>query len=419
MDGNFMTSKIAPSKEPIIRVGIILPADNIKNIELVLSESDSFEIETNEKIYPSCKNNSNITISLNDEKMRINELGVITKKIVINPTIDSSKNFSMIKEVVAGRGFHWEKVVDIKYWGSLEFVIIENNIMVINELKLEDYLKCVATSEMSQYCPKEFLISQTIVARSWLLASSEQKHESQGFDVCNDDCCQRYQGMDNCTIESIEAANQSHGKVLIFDNSICDTRYSKSCGGKTENYENVWSGKPVPYLISINDCDEQGVNYCNPSQFPEKSITRFIGSVDEDLEYYHWNHEVKNQSIIKHLKNYYDTYAKAIVNIIALEIGKSGRIYNLDVIYIDQENKEKSLIVESEYKIRDLLSDSFLFSSAFTIEKKEQGFNLNGKGWGHGVGLCQIGALSMALSGKNSNQILSHYYPGTEIINIY
>ena len=99
--------------------------------------------------------------------------------------------------------------------------------------------------------------------------------------------------------------------------------------------------------------------------------------------------------------------------------GKSGRIYNLEVIYIDQKNKEKNLIVESEYKIRDLLSDSFLFSSAFTIEKKEQGFSLNGKGWGHGVGLCQIGALSMALSGKNSNQILNHYYPGTETKNIY
>ena len=325
----------------------------------------------------------------------------------------------MIKGVVAGRGFHWEKVVDIKYWGSLEFVIAENNIMVINKLKLEDYLKCVATSEMSQHCPKDFLISQTIVARSWLLASYEQKHKSLGFDVCNDDCCQRYQGMGNCTIESIEAANDSHGKVLIFDDSICDARYSKSCGGKTENYENVWPGKPVPYLISINDCDEKGVNYCNPSQFPDKSIARFIGSVDEDLEYYHWNHEIENKSIIKNLKNDYDRHAKKIVNIIALKTGKSDRIYNLEVIYVDKEDNEKSLIIESEYKIRDLLSDSFLFSSAFTIEKGEQGFNLNGKGWGHGVGLCQIGALGMALRGKNSNQILSHYYPGTEIKNLY
>ena len=414
-----MTSKIITSKEPIIRVGIILPADKIENVDIVLSECDSFEIETNEKIYPSCKNNSNLTISFNDHRLRIDELDVTTQKIIINPTIDSNKIFSMIKGVVAGRGFHWEKVVDIKYWGSLEFVIAENNIMVINKLKLEDYLKCVATSEMSQHCPKDFLISQTIVARSWLLASYEQKHKSLGFDVCNDDCCQRYQGMGNCTIESIEAANDSHGKVLIFDDSICDARYSKSCGGKTENYENVWPGKPVPYLISINDCDEKGVNYCNPSQFPDKSIARFIGSVDEDLEYYHWNHEIENKSIIKNLKNDYDRHAKEIVNIIALKTGKSGRIYSLEVIYIDQEDKEKSLIIESEYKIRDLLSDSFLFSSAFTIEKGEQGFNLNGKGWGHGVGLCQIGALAMALRGKNSNQILSHYYPKTEIINIY
>ena len=414
-----MTSKIITSKEPIIRVGIILPADKIENVDIVLSECDSFEIETNEKIYPSCKNNSKLTISIDDHRLRIDELDVTTQKIIINPTIDSNKIFSMIKGVVAGRGFHWEKVVDIKYWGSLEFVIAENNIMVINKLKLEDYLKCVATSEMSQHCPKDFLISQTIVARSWLLASYEQKHKSLGFDVCNDDCCQRYQGMGNCTIESIEAANDSHGKVLIFDDSICDARYSKSCGGKTENYENVWPGKPVPYLISINDCDEKGVNYCNPSQFPDKSIARFIGSVDEDLEYYHWNHEIENKSIIKNLKNDYDRHAREIVNIIALKTGKSDRIYNLEVIYVDKENNEKSLIIESEYKIRDLLSDSFLFSSAFTIEKGEQGFNLNGKGWGHGVGLCQIGALGMALRGKNSNQILSHYYPGTEIKNLY
>ena len=218
-----MTSKIITSKEPIIRVGIILPADKIENVDIVLSECDSFEIETNEKIYPSCKNNSNLTISINDHRLGIDELDVATQKIIINPTIDSNKIFSMIKGVVAGRGFHWEKVVDIKYWGSLEFVIAENNIMVINKLKLEDYLKCVATSEMSQHCPKDFLISQTIVARSWLLASYEQKHKSLGFDVCNDDCCQRYQGIANINQESIKATKNTRGIILVHDDEVCDT----------------------------------------------------------------------------------------------------------------------------------------------------------------------------------------------------
>ena len=155
-------------------------------------------------------------------------------------------------------------------------------------------------------------------------------------------------------------------------------------------------------MISINDCDEKGVNYCNPSQFPDKSIARFIGSVDEDLDYYHWNHEIENKSIIKNLKNDYDRHAKKIVNIIALKTGKSDRIYNLEVVYVDKEkNNEKSHIIESEYKIRVSFVKFFSYSALrLLLKKEEQGFNLNGKGWGHGVGLCQIGALGMALRGK-------------------
>ena len=210
-----------------------------------------------------------------------------------------------MKNIIAGRGFHWQKKIDVKYWGKIDFIVKEKNLLAINEVKLEDYLKCVATSEMSQNCPSEFLISQTIVARSWILANIEQKHKDLNFDVCNDDCCQRYQGLNNCSAESIEAANSSYGKVLIYGNQICDTRYSKSCGGITENFENVWENKRVPYLRSVKDCNHLYKDFCYPYLYPDSSISDYIGSVDEDNEYYRWKFEVDNAYIITSLNEKY------------------------------------------------------------------------------------------------------------------
>ena len=408
-----------PSKEPNIRVGIILPIDKMTKVDIVLSDSDSFEIDSEEKLYPSCKNLNKLSIITTESGLRLDVLKCISKKISIKPIIKSENTFITLKNVIAGRGFHWQKQIDVKYWGKIDFTIIDNKLLAINEVKLEDYLKCVATSEMSQNCPKEFLISQTIVARSWILANIEQKHSELNFDVCNDDCCQRYQGINNCSDKSIEAANNSYGKVLIYGDQICDTRYSKSCGGITENFENVWENKQVPYLRSIKDRNHLNKDYCNPDLYPDNSISNYIGSVDEDQEYYRWIFEVDNAYIITSLNEKYKINATQLIDIKPIKEGPSGRIYLLDIIFSDQHGIEKSLAINSEYKIRDLMSKSFLFSSAFSVKKDGGKFILHGKGWGHGVGLCQIGALGMSLTNKKSIQILSHYFPETEVRKIY
>lgn len=407
------------SKEPLIKVGIILPNDNMSQIDIVLSDSDSFEIETLEKIFPSCKNKNDLSIINNDGSLTLKELECHSREIAIKPIASSKNTFITLKNITAGRGFHWQKKIDVKYWGEIHFRIVNEKLIAINEVNLEDYLKCVATSEMSQDCPKEFLIAQTIVARSWLLANVEKKHSSLNFDVCNDDCCQRYHGLNNCTSKSIEAADNSYGKVLIYKNEICDTRYSKSCGGITENFENVWENKLIPYLKSIKDCNERNEDYCNPNYFKDFSISNYIGSVDEDSEYYRWKFEVDTSYVISHLKLKYKIEAKKIIDIQIVKAGLSGRAYQLNVEYINKVNNEKNIIINTEYHIRDLLSESFLYSSAFTITKDKEKYTLYGKGWGHGVGLCQIGALGMSFLNKDSLQILSHYFPKTEIKKIY
>ena len=407
------------SKEPLIKVGIILPNDNMSQIDIVLSDSDSFEIETLEKIFPSCKNKNDLSILNNNGNLTLKELECHSREIAIKPIASSKNTFITLKNITAGRGFHWQKKIDVKYWGEIHFRIVNEKLIAINEVNLEDYLKCVATSEMSQDCPKEFLIAQTIVARSWLLANVEKKHSSLNFDVCNDDCCQRYHGLNNCTSKSIEAADNSYGKVLMYKSEICDTRYSKSCGGITENFENVWENKLIPYLKSIKDCNDRNEDYCNPNYFKDISISNYIGSVDEDSEYYRWKFEVDTSYVISHLKLKYKIEAEKIIDIRIVKAGLSGRAYQLNVDYINKANNEKNIIINTEYHIRDLLSKSFLYSSAFTITKDKEKYTLYGKGWGHGVGLCQIGALGMSFLNKDSLQILSHYFPKTEVKKIY
>ena len=407
------------SKEPSIKVGIILPNDNMSQIDIVLSDCDSFELETLEKIFPSCKNKNNLSIINNNGSLILKELECHSKNITIRPITSSKNTFITLKNITAGRGFHWQKKIDVKYWGDIHFRIAEDKLIAINEVNLEDYLKCVATSEMSQDCPNEFLIAQTIVARSWILANAEQKHSSLNFDVCNDDCCQRYHGLNNCTPKSIEAADNSYGKVLTYKNEICDTRYSKSCGGITENFENVWENKSIPYLKSIKDCNDRKEDYCNPNYFKEISISNYIGSVDEDSEYYRWKFEVDTAYVIKHLKLKYKIEAEKIIDLQIMKVGLSGRAYQLNILYRNKTNNEKNVIINTEYHIRDLLSESFLYSSAFTITKEKEKYILYGKGWGHGVGLCQIGALGMSFLNKDSLQILGHYFPKTEVKKIY
>ena len=408
-----------PRKEPLVRIGIILPTDSIKKIRCSFSDSQCYEVETSTKILPSCKNKKELNIEVSDNHIIIPELSLKDKSIKLVPSILDGNPFIKINEVPAGRGFHWEKKIDLSYWGTLEFSYFKNNIMVINELPLENYLKCVATSEMSALCPEEFLKAQFIVARSWLLANIERKHVLLGFDICNDDCCQRYQGILNTTKKSNKISKLTFGQVITYDNKICDARYSKSCGGITESFENVWVGNKISYLTSIKDTNSKGIPYCSTDIIPDSSLKTYIGNIDEDGKYYRWNYKINHKDLIHSLKINFSLDVKKVLDINPTKIGLSSRIIKLEIIFLNTDNRTENIKIISEYQIRKILSPSFLYSSAFTVNKIKDEFILEGKGWGHGVGLCQIGALGMALSKKEVTSILNHYYPGTEISTIY
>jgi len=420
MDGNMLKPGKIPKIEPLIRVGLILPQDEIESIQVSFSDPQCFELETEKKLYPSCNNQDELTIQFRKGQLHISQLDVTSPTISIIPSIPDKNPYITLFGMIAGRGFHWQKQINASFWGKIEFSVIDGKIIAINELPLEQYLKCVATSEMSAQCPSELLKAQTIVARSWLLANMEQKHRHLGFDICNDDCCQRYQGMANTTDTSINSANDTFGQVLIFNDQICDARYSKSCGGITEKYENVWEGDPVPYLCSIPDVNESGTAYCSPQIVSEDSLKSYIGNVDEKGKYFHWTYELSQSELMSSLKKKCELIAVDILELRPLKTGDSGRIIDLEIEYLDEFDKPQSIVIKSEYQIRDVLSPSFLYSSAFTIEKEnDDSFQLSGRGWGHGVGMCQIGALGMAFSNHDHAFILRHYYLGSELKTIY
>ena len=408
-----------PDKEPIVSIGLILPEDCQKSVEITNSEiNQNFLIE-----------------SKNDELVYNGETVPAVK--IKNSSTDSQITVHPVK---AGRGFHWEKQISIHVLGTLEITNSNGSLFVVNHLPLEQYLMCVATSEMSGDCPSAFLEAQTIAARSWLLAAAEQKHVDLGLDACNDDCCQRYQGAGNLTKAAIQSAEKTCGQVLIHDNAICDTRYSKSCGGISENNENVWRDVPKPYLRSVYDSNVSEIPcidnetdlinwlsnnphcFCGPDFVPKSQLHKYLGIVDEQGSYFRWEisfsqEELKNMIKVKTGRDF-----DAIHSIQPLKRGKSGRIFRLR---IDGEidGKSNHIILESEYEIRRVLHPDFLYSSAFIIEPNSNFVNsqvtFNGAGWGHGVGLCQIGALGMALADYSSNEILYHYFQSTELRKIY
>ena len=336
----------------------------------------------------------------------------------------------------------WEKQITITVEGELEIKTVDGYLFVINHIPLEKYLSCVATSEMSGECPPAFLESQTVAARSWLLAAAEQKHADLGIDACNDDCCQRYQGKGNLTDSAINAVLKTQGQVLIHDDKICDTRYSKSCGGISENNEYVWGGEPKPYLHAVLDGEGSNIPnlksesdlkkwltddqhcFCGPNYVPEIQLHKYLGNVDKSKKYFRWDVSYSQEELTNLISEKTGKQIESIQLLEPLERGVSGRIITLRIDGII--NGEPShLILKSEYEIRRVLHPDFLYSSAFIIEANSgldsppSRVTFNGAGWGHGVGLCQIGALGMSLNGTSFTDILSHYFQSTELRKIY
>ena len=409
-----------PTTEPLVSIGLILPIDKQKYVKITSGNNLNYEIKALEN-----------QLLVNGERSSQFNLQELTK--------ESSYD---IKPVTAGRGFHWQKQINISIKGSIKIKNIDGCLFLVNEVGMEDYLMSVATSEMSGECPEALLEAQTIAARSWLMASEEQKHKDLGIDACNDDCCQRYQGIKNISAKAKSAALSTRGKFVIHNNKICDTRYSKSCGGISENNENVWGDNPKEYLRAIFDSrsgnipdfsNEKQLNkwifeppdcYCNNKYVSKSELKRFLGSVDEDGDYFRWEITYSNEELTKIINKKLNESFSSIESLIPMKRGVSGRIMSL-TISGKKDQKEYQILVDSEYDIRNTLHPEFLYSSAFVInansgsESCAEKITLSGAGWGHGAGLCQIGALRMAIIGNSSEKILKHYFSSTEIKKMY
>ena len=337
-----------------------------------------------------------------------------------------------LHNVTIGKEFHWQQQETQTFQGALILRIIEGELHAINRIAIEDYLTSVIASEMSGTSSVELLKAHAVISRSWLLAqirgdeilktkdeNSVNKDSSQfikwydreahtHFDVCADDHCQRYQGVSRkVTPQVYEAIRATRGVVLSYEGEVCDARFSKCCGGKTELYESCWDDTPHPYLSVVND------PFCNTND--PKILSEVLNHYDQSTDFYRWTAQYTQAELseLVHRRGGFD-YGD-IIDLIPIERGPSGRIVRLQIV-----GTKATRIIGKELEIRRTLSETHLYSSAFEVEKTEKGnFILHGSGWGHGVGLCQIGAAVMGAKGYNYKEILHHYYPESTLTEWY
>jgi SpoIID/LytB domain protein len=367
--------------------------------------------------------------------------------------------FFTVSEVKIGIDFHWQRTQEQSFRGNLLLsVVSESTFNLINKIHLEDYLESVISSEMSAEAPLEFLKAQAIVARSWLVSMLDKKksarsstqlrneneivvwqdvNDHKGFDVCADDHCQRYQGITRIISENVrQAIKQTRGMFLTYSGEICDARYYKSCGGQTEIFATAWEGINPGYLKNISDDAEQHPPVCSeadaekwlrgrPQGFCDTTDKELLKNIlppfdQETLNFYRWQAIYTRKDLEEIIQKKSGIDFGELKNLTPLERGPSGRIDKLKI-----EGSKKTMIVGKELEIRRWLSPSHLLSSAFivSVERTAAGeisrFILQGGGWGHGVGLCQIGAAVMASKGFKAEEILTHYFTGAEVQKLY
>ena len=368
-------------------------------------------------------------------------------------------------DVTIGVNFHWERKETQTFLGKLKFIINGNSVCAVNELPVERYLESVISSEMSATSSLELLKAHAVISRSWLLVQMQNRRkgeatahvaasEIQGngelirwydredhtlFDVCADDHCQRYQGITKETSAHVaEAIRQTAGQVLIDEDEICDARFSKCCGGETEEFQYCWENLRKPYLVALRDAPQQEAldltveanadrwirsspeSFCNTRD--AKVLSQVLNNYDQETsDFYRWRVEYTQQQVQQLLTEKLGIDFGAVVDLIPVERGTSGRLSKLRIV-----GEKLTLVIGKELEIRRALSKSHLYSSAFVVDafdRNEQGFPkrfaLIGAGWGHGVGLCQIGAAVMGERGYSYKEILLHYYPGAIIEQIY
>lgn len=366
--------------------------------------------------------------------------------------------------VTIGIDFHWQREETQRFKGALELLATADGILVINQVNAEEYLTSVISSEMNANASKEFLKAHAVISRSWLLAQSEKKfspyrlvpyrngfqdahtlirwydrEDHELFDVCADDHCQRYQGITRASNPTVhEAIEETRGEVLTHKGLICDTRFSKCCGGVTERFENCWESIPHPYLTGLRDdenttdlpdlTDEREAEWwirTSPTAFCNTNDKAILSQVlnnydQETTDFYRWHVSYKQEELADLIHRKTGMDFGQILDLIPVERGSSGRIVRLKIV-----GTLLTFTIGKELEIRRTLSESHLYSSAFVVDKEDiregipQLFRLTGAGWGHGVGLCQIGAAVMGAKGYTYQQILSHYFPGSTIEKRY
>jgi len=464
------------SSEPIIHVGI-LSAPTIEFIlNGVFSDKNGNEFSGHQ------------IAKLENEKIRFND--VLYDELTFEPA-STEASFDLI-DVVIGINFHWERKENQRFKGALKIIVEMRHatsqptqtLTAINRIGVEDYLTSVISSEMSATASDELLKAHAVISRSWLLkpilTDDRQRMEAQrtfryvgttdnrqqksedsvvgallsghfekwyerdahtNFDVCADDHCQRYQGITRTSTVAVrKAIEATRGEVLWADGGICDARFSKSCGGASETFENCWAPEPHSYLTKVIDNPtapegfEQDLTieanaeswicqspeaFCNTTD--KKVLAQVLNNYDQETtDFYRWKVEYTQAEIKELLSRRSGIEFGEIIDLIPVKRGESARLIELKII-----GTKQTITVGKELEIRKWLSNSHLYSSAFVVDKFEiannipQKFVLTGAGWGHGVGLCQIGAAVMGEKGYRYNEILLHYFRGAKLKKIY
>lgn len=380
-------------------------------------------------------------------------------------------SFFELKDVIIGINFHWERKENQRFRGALKFIVEGDKLTAINIIDVEDYLTSVISSEMSATASPELLKAHAVISRSWLLAQLKVESaplqaplKSAGskvnyqlsilnyqlikwydreahthFNVCADDHCQRYQGITRTsTPQAIEAVSATRGQVLISEEKICDTRFSKCCGGAFEEFQNCWENIKHPYLVKQRDSKTETAlpdlrieaeaekwirtpptAFCNTTD--KNVLNQVLNNYDQETtDFYRWKIFYTQKELSTLIQKRSGIDFGTITDLIPIERGTSGRLVQLKII-----GSKQTFIIGKELEIRRTLSSSHLYSSAFVIDKEDvkngipERFILTGAGWGHGVGLCQIGAAVMGEQGYAYNEILGHYYQNAAIEILY
>ena len=392
-------------------------------------------------------------------------------ELSFTPQQDTSSFFEL-QDVTIGINFHWERKEVQRIKGELKIIVEDDRLTAINIIPIEDYLTSVISSEMSATASLELLKAHAVISRSWLLnklkvANGKLKvimhpdntanfelstlpsqlikwydHEAhKNFDVCADDHCQRYQGITRTsTPQAIEAVFATRGEVLMYEGEICDARFSKCCGGAFEEFQNCWENVKHPYLIGQRDSKTETrlpdltkeveadkwirtspAAFCNTHN--KQVLSQVLNNYDQETtDFYRWRVCYSQQELSELIHKRSGIEFGKIIDLIPVERGTSGRLVRLKIV-----GTLRTLIIGKELEIRRTLSSSHLYSSAFVVDKEYKEdekeipsrFILTGSGWGHGVGLCQIGAAVMGEQGYKYKEILSHYYPGSAIEQQY